>query len=167
MAVEGQESGGVTVNGTIVGSVVDLLKLNNPAYNPPTPLEFPFGLTNRNYYMNFYFSDYKAPGLNQKPITVINASIRLPIPSQLINDTAVHYQQDKLGAAVGAAAYATNNNATEMVAAAGVAASANNIIKKLPSSARQAISGVGTFFGGAANTYSKHQDLKNIVFRGN
>ena len=33
MAVEGQESGGVTVNGTIVGSVVDLLKLNKKNYN--------------------------------------------------------------------------------------------------------------------------------------
>ena len=145
---------------TTTQKIKDFLKLNGSPYNPPSSLEFPSGLKNSNYYMNFYFSEYVAPGINDPAKTVVRSSVRLPIPANLINDTSVQYQQAKLGAAVGLAASESNNNGTAMITA-GIAKSAasnpsiqNAISKLLPSKVSSVLGTAFSVAGGVSETAS-------------
>ena len=62
-----------------------------------------------NYYMAFKFSDYKKPDIYSPPTPIFKDGIKLPIPTRLSVDTAVHYQEASLGSAMGAAAQQIKN----------------------------------------------------------
>jgi hypothetical protein len=77
-------------------------------------LVFPSDLLGKNpdgysYYMSFKFSDYVKPSIYDPPIEVFKEGIKLPIPSRLSTDTGVHYQEQALGSAIGAAVQQSAN----------------------------------------------------------
>ena len=126
-----------------------------------------------NYYMAFKFSDYKKPDIYSAPTPIFKDGIKLPIPTRLSVDTAVHYQEASLGSAMGAAAQQIKNlqmdkiidnptNIASVLKDSGVnvasAGAAGAVLDTLKSAVPQQISQGLSYATGIAINYKEHRE---------
>jgi len=138
----------------------DISKLNSGSKTNTVDIAFPNDLldkTSNNYYIAFKFSDYVKRSIYATPTPIFKEGIKLPIPSRLSVDTKVHYNQEKLGSAVGAAVGAGSGLISGDRTITGAI---TDIAKGVGTSA--AINGIGEALGTAAKALGTSTSIDQI-----
>ena len=127
-------------------------------------MSFPSDLQSYDYWLSFSFYQYRRPTFAGNPVLADQGTIKLPLPSQLLDSQGVRYSEQDLDLAVGAGLNGLSGGSASEAAAGFAGGGAINAINGLASLAgpagNQAVAGGLQLAGLATNPWT------TIMFKG-